>query len=81
MGKRFVTEVRERKHGLFSEMVTSIAKDVMKNPDLQANFMEGTSINVGKIVDVSFHSAVVDRISVESYSSHSIYRNTDAMLY
>ena len=30
---------------------------------------------------VSFHSAVVDRISVESYSSHSIYRNTDAMLY
>ena len=51
IGKRFVTEVRERKHGLFSEMVSSIAKEVMKNPDLQANFMEGTSINVGKIVD------------------------------
>ena len=45
MGKRLVTEIRERKHGLFNEMVTSIAKDVMKNPELQSNFMKGTSID------------------------------------
>ena len=51
LGKRYITDVRNRKHGLFNEMVSMVAKDVIKNKDLHEAYMEGASINVGKIVD------------------------------
>lgn len=51
LGKRYITDIRSRKHGLFNEMVTMVAKDVIKNKDLHEAYMEGASINVPKIVD------------------------------
>lgn len=51
LGKRYITEVRARKHGLFNEMVNLIAKDIIKNKELHESYMNGASIDVGKIVD------------------------------
>ena len=51
LGKKFVTEVRNRKHGLFNEIVSMVARDVVKNKDLHEAYMEGGSINIPKIVD------------------------------
>lgn len=50
-GKRYVTQVRNRKHGLFNEMVTRVSQDVVKSPELRESYMEGTSLNIPKIVD------------------------------
>lgn len=51
LSKRFITDVRSRKHGLFNEMVTMVSKDIVKNKELHEAFMNGASINVGKVVD------------------------------
>ena len=51
LGKRFITDVRARKHGLFNEMVSMLSKEVVKNKALHEEYMDGTHVNVGKIVD------------------------------
>ena len=51
LGKRYVTDVRNRKHGLFNEMVSAVAKDVVKNKELHEAYMNGGTIDIPKIVD------------------------------
>lgn len=51
MGKRFITEVRNRKHGLFNEMVTIVSQDIIKRPELRENYLEGAKLDMNKIVD------------------------------
>ena len=50
LGRRYVTDVRERKHGLLNEMVVAMSKGVMKNDALRSEFTEDAHLNVGKIV-------------------------------
>ena len=50
LGRRFVTDIRERKHGLLNEMVVAMSKGVMKNDTLRSEFTEDAHLNVGKIV-------------------------------
>lgn len=50
IGRRFITDVREKKHGLFNEMVVSMSKGIMKNDTLREEFTENAHLNVGRII-------------------------------
>ena len=52
IGRRFVADVREKKHGLFNEMVLSFSKNVVKteNAELRNEFMEGAHLNMPKVI-------------------------------
>ena len=52
IGRRFVTDVREKKKGLFNEMVMSMSKSIVKsdNQAIRDTFMEGAHLDMGKIV-------------------------------
>ena len=52
IGRRFVTDVREKKHGVFNEMVLRMSKAVMRsnNPAVKEKFMEGAHLNIESIV-------------------------------
>lgn len=50
LGRRFVADIREKKHGLLNEMVVAMSKGVMKNDTLRSEFTEDAHLNVGKIV-------------------------------
>lgn len=50
LGRRYITDIREKKHGLLNEMVVSMSKGVMKNDTLRKEFTEDAHLNVGKIV-------------------------------
>lgn len=53
LGRRFITDVREKKHGVFNEMVLRMSKAVMKsnNPAVKEKFMEGAHLNIESIVN------------------------------
>lgn len=51
LGKKFITEVRNKKHGLFNEMVSMLTKDVIKNQSLHESYMDGAHVNIGKVVE------------------------------
>lgn len=51
IGKRMITDIRERPRNLFSEMVTTMAESVMANKNLQKEYLiDGAHIDVNKIV-------------------------------
>ena len=50
LGRRYITDVREKKHGLFNEMVVAMSKGVMKNDALREEFTENAHLNIGRIV-------------------------------
>lgn len=51
LGKRFITDVRARKHGLFNEMVKVLSKEAVEDKSLRESYMNGAHVNIGKIVD------------------------------
>ena len=51
IGRRAITEIRNRPKGLFTEMVSTMAEGVMKDKDLQREFMEAGHIDIDKIVN------------------------------
>jgi len=51
LGKKYITEVRNRKHGLFNEMVTMLTKEVVNNKSLHENYMNGAHVDIAKIVE------------------------------
>lgn len=53
LGKRFITEVRNKKHGLFNEMVTVLSKEAITNKSLRENYFSNGKVNVGKVVEKS----------------------------
>lgn len=50
LGRRYIADIREKKHGLLNEMVVAMSKGVMKNQVLREEFTEDAHLNVGKIV-------------------------------
>lgn len=53
LGRKYVTNVREKKHGLFNEMVLTMSKSVIttKNEALKNTFMNEGHLDVEKIVN------------------------------
>lgn len=53
LSRRFIADVRAKKHGIFNEMVVRMSKAIMKseNPNVKAKFMEGAHLNVESIVN------------------------------
>ncbi len=53
LGRKYVTNVREKKHGLFNEMVLTMSKSVIttKNDALKNTFMHEGHLDVEKIVN------------------------------
>lgn len=52
IGRKYITNIRESKKGLFNEMVMSMSKGIVKteNTSIKDTFMEGAHINMGKVV-------------------------------
>ena len=50
IGRRYIADIREKKHGLLNEMVVAMSKGVMKNDVLRHEFTEDAHLNVNKIV-------------------------------
>lgn len=51
IGKRYITNVRSRKHGLFNEMVHMLCQEVVEDKGLRESYMDGAHVNVGKVVE------------------------------
>lgn len=51
LAKRKISEIRGRKKNLFHSLVSVMAENVVKNKDLQSEFMTENKINMPKIVD------------------------------
>lgn len=53
LGRRYIADIREKKHGLFDEMVRQMCKSVIttENAVLKEEFMEDAHINIGKVVN------------------------------
>lgn len=51
LGKKFITNVRARKHGLFNEMVQMLCQEVVQDKSLRESYMNGAHVNVGKVVE------------------------------
>lgn len=51
MSRRAIAKVRTRKKSVFESMVSAMCEGVMKHDELKEEFMEGSQLDVGKIVD------------------------------
>lgn len=50
LGKRMVSDIRQRPNNLFGQMVHSLAKSALDNKSLHENFIENAHLNMPKIV-------------------------------
>lgn len=50
IGRRYVADVREKKHGLFNEMVVAMSKGIMKNETLREAYTDNAHINMARVV-------------------------------
>lgn len=50
IGRRYIADIREKKHGVLNEMVVAMSKGVMKNEALREEFVNDAHLNMGKIV-------------------------------
>ena len=52
LGRKYINDIREKKHGLFNEMVMRMSKSVVQteNANVKDTFMEGAHLNMEKIV-------------------------------
>lgn len=51
MSRRAIAKVRTRKKSIFESMVSAMCESVMKHDELKEEFMEGSRLNVSKIVN------------------------------
>lgn len=50
IGRRYITDIRESKHGLFNEMVVAMSKGIMKNEALREEFIEESHLKIDRII-------------------------------
>lgn len=50
IGRRYIADIREKKHGVLNEMVVAMSKGVMKNEALREEFVHDAHLDVGKIL-------------------------------